>query len=347
MSGKERWLAVLNRQKPDRIPMDYWGTKEAGEKLMKHLSLPDMNAVFKKLRIDKPFWVGGKEKGPKKLDGSDMWGFKFRKVDYGNGSYEEVANHPLADFKSIDELNNGYVFPTADLFDYSHIKAEVEAHPDRIVQGGGSEPMLTYKYLRGDEQAFIDFIENPEFMQYILDKIMAFSYENTRRVLEQAPGKIHIVYVAEDLGSQDDLLYNPVHIRQFLFPNMKKMMDLTHQNGSYVFTHTDGASRKIIPELIELGMDVLNPIQWNCKGMGIEGLKKDFGDKIIFHGAVDNQHCLPFGTVAEVREEVKRNIEVLGKNGGYILAPCHNLQVVGPSANVVALYEAGLEYGSN
>ncbi len=347
MTGRERWLAVLKRQKPDRIPMDYWGTKEAGAKLMKHLRLPDMDSVFKKLRIDKPFWVGGKYNGPELKDGLDMYGFKFRRVAYGNGSYEEVANHPLADFKSIEELKKNYIFPTADWFDYSHIKAEVEANPERIIQGGGSEPMLTYKYLRGDEQAFMDFIENPELMQYILDRLMEFSHEHTRRILEQAPGKINITYVAEDLGSQDDLLYSPAHIRQFLLPNMKKMMDLTHQNGGFVFTHTDGASRKMIPDLIDIGMDVLNPIQWNCKGMEIEGLKKDFGDKIIFHGAVDNQHCIPFGTPEEVRKEVKNNIEILGKNGGYILAPCHNIQVVGPSENVVALYEAGLEYGWN
>jgi len=205
--------------------------------------------------------------------------------------------------------------------------------------------MLTYKYLRGDEQAFMDFFENPEMMQYILDKLMWFSYENTKRIIEQAPGNIHITYVAEDLGSQDDLLYSPDHIRQFLLPNMKKMMDLVHQNKGFVFTHTDGASRKIIPDLIKTGTDVLNPIQHNCKGMGIEGLKKDFGDKLIFHGAVDNQYCIPFGKVEEVKKEVRNNIDVLGKNGGYILAPCHNIQVVGPAENVVALYEAGLEYG--
>lgn len=123
------------------------------------------------------------------------------------------------------------------------------------------------------------------------------------------------------------------------------MIQLVHEAGAYVFTHSDGAIRKIIPDLIELGIDVLNPIQWRCPGMEREGLKRDFGDAVIFHGAVDNQQTLPFGTVEDVREEIRYNIEVLGKEGGYIIAPCHNIQSISPPENVVALYEAGLEYG--
>ena len=101
MTGKERWLAVLNMQKPDRIPMDYWATEEANQKLMKHLGLPDMDAVFKKLHIDRPLWVGGSYTGPTLKDGIDMWGFKRRKVEYGNGSPASIVQStPSAPFRA-------------------------------------------------------------------------------------------------------------------------------------------------------------------------------------------------------------------------------------------------------
>jgi uroporphyrinogen decarboxylase len=128
-------------------------------------------------------------------------------------------------------------------------------------------------------------------------------------------------------------------------PGMKRMMDLTKQHGSHVFHHSDGAIREIIPDLIAAGIEVLNPLQWRLPGMDREGLKRDYGDKLIFHGGVDNQITLPWGTVADVRREVEDNLRILGAGGGYILAPCHNIQAVSPPENVVAMYEAGYELG--
>ena len=191
----------------------------------------------------------------------------------------------------------------------------------------------------------MDLILNPEIVHYCLDKLFGLAYENTRRIYEQIPGQVMITYVAEDLGSQESLLYSPAQIREFLLPRMKRIIDLAHEAGAYVFHHTDGASRDIIPDMIAIGIDILNPIQWRCPGMEREGLKRDFGDKIVFHGAVDNQYTLPFGTVDEVRQEVVDNLRILGAGGGYILAPCHNIQAVSPPENVVAMYETGYEAG--
>jgi uroporphyrinogen decarboxylase len=97
--------------------------------------------------------------------------------------------------------------------------------------------------------------------------------------------------------------------------------------------------------MIGAGIDLLNPIQWRCPGMEREGLKRDFGDRILFHGAMDNQTTLPFGTVEDVRQEVLKNIRILGEGGGYILAPCHNIQPLTPPENVVAMYETGYACG--
>ena len=147
------------------------------------------------------------------------------------------------------------------------------------------------------------------------------------------------------MGSQESLLFSPKQIRTFLIPRMKRMIDLAHEAGAFVFHHNDGSARAILPDMIEAGIDVLNPVQWRCKGMEREGLKRDFGDQLVFHGAMDNQYTVPFGTVAEVKQEVLDNLRILGAGGGYILAPCHNMQALTPVENIVAMYETAYENG--
>jgi uroporphyrinogen decarboxylase len=344
MTPRERWLAVLARETPDRVPMDYWATPEATEKLLKHLGC-DFDEMTRKLHIDIPLSVGPRYVGPPPKEGEDIWGVKHQVADYGTGVYSEAVSAPLAEYTSVEEIEANYRWPQPDDWDYSDIPNQVRGQEHRPVKGGGSEPFLLYKMLRGEMQAFVDLVENPEIVHYCLDKLFDLAYQDTLRIFETIPGVVMITYVAEDLGAQESLMYSPEHIRTYLLPRMKRMMELTKQHGSYVFHHTDGAVREILPDLIEAGIEILNPVQWRCKGMEREGLKRDFGDKLIFHGAVDNQYTLPFGTVEEVRQEVLDNYRILGEGGGYILAPCHNIQSVGPAENIVAMYETGYEYG--
>ncbi len=159
------------------------------------------------------------------------------------------------------------------------------------------------------------------------------------------PGQVTYSYIAEDLGGQSNLLFSVETIREYLLPGMKRMVGLTHEAGAYAFCHSDGAIRNIIPDLIEIGYDVLNPIQWRCPGMERDALKRDFGEYLIFHGGVDNQQTLAFGNEEDVWREVAENIEILGEGGGHILAPCHNIQAVSPPENVAAMYKAGYELG--
>ena len=344
MTGRERWLAVLNRETPDRVPMDYRATEEATDKLCKHLNC-SLEDALDRLHVDLPLLVEGRYIGPPLEGGKDVFGIEHRTVDYGTGVYDERVSTPLTQFTSVEEIEANYTWPSPDHWDYSHLPKETEGKEDRIIKGGGSEPFLLYKDLRGDEQAFIDLIENPRIVHYCLDKLFELAYQDTQRIFETIPGQVKITFVAEDLGGQEALMYSPEQIRTFLLPRMKRMMELTKQNGAFVFHHTDGAVRDILPDLIETEVEVLDPIQWRCKGMEREGLKRDFGDKLIFHGGVDNQYTLPFGTTDEVRQEVIDNIRILGEGGGYILGPCHNIQPVGPAENVVAMYETGYEYG--
>jgi uroporphyrinogen decarboxylase len=373
MTPRERWLAVLTRQKPDRVPMDYWSTAEATAKLIRHLGLTDdseesLVALFKggrrrarlgtrpidalrretldRLHVDYVVSVGPRYVGPRLKLHTDVYGCRYRDIEYGTGAYGECVYHPLAKFNSVEEIERDYTWPNPDWWDHSEIPEQIkgweETHP---IRGGGSEPFLAYKNLRGQEQAFMDLVEHPDIVHYCLDKLFDLAYANTVRIYEQIPGKVTLSYVAEDMGSQDGLMFSVKHIREFLLPRMKRIIDLAHSAGVYVFHHNDGGVRKILPDMIALGIDALNPIQWRCKGMEREGLKADFGSRIAFHGAIDNQYTLPFGTVDEVRQEVLDNLRILGAGGGYILAPCHNIQAVSPPENIVAMYETCYENG--
>jgi uroporphyrinogen decarboxylase len=344
MTQRERILAVLNREQPDRVPMNYSATQEASDRLCAHLgcTLPE---AFERLHVDTQAGVGPTYCGPRLPENTDIYGIRRRKVDYGTGVYWESENAPLAAFQTPEEVDANYTWPSPDWWDFSVIPGQVEAAAGHGVLGGASEPGLLYKALRGEQQAFMDFLANPEMILHCIGRIFDYCCEMTRRIFEQAPGRVDITVVAEDLGGQDSLMYSPEHIRAYFLPGMRRMADLARQNGSHVYTHTDGAVREVLPDLIGMGTQILNPVQWVCKGMDRAGLKRDFGDKLIFHGAMDNQHTLPFGTPADVRQEVLDNLATLGRGGGYIIAPCHNIQSITPPENIVAMYETGYAEG--
>lgn len=344
MTPRERWLAVLEHRLPDRVPMDYWSTAEAREKLVRHVGCAE-EELFDRLHIDLIVAIGSDYIGPKLPPDTDIFGWKYGPMKYETGVYNEVVSHPLAQFNSVAEIEANYTWPSADWFDYSTLPKKCEGWERYPIRAGGQEPFYLYGFLRGDMQAYMDLIEHPDMVHYCLDKICAYHYEMTRRIFETIPGRVNMSYLAEDMGSQESLLFSPAQIREFLLPNMKKMADLVHQAGAFAFHHNDGAVRAILPELIGIGIDILNPVQWRCKGMDREGLKRDFGHKLVFHGAMDNQQTLPFGSVADVRREVLDNIRILGKGGGYVLAPCHNIQAVSPPENIVAMYETGYANG--
>jgi uroporphyrinogen decarboxylase len=345
MSPKERWMAVFRRQSPDRVPMDYWGTNEATRALMAHLGCGSKREALEKLHVDFVVEVKPDYIGPPLPPLADVFGCRFRWVQYGTGDYDECVHFPLASFRSVGEIEADYSWPNPDWWDYTSIGRQLRGWEMYPVRGGGSEPFLIYKNLRGQEQAFIDLIENPDIVHYCLDKLFDLAYENTRRIFDILPGKVTYCYVAEDMGGQTDLMISVRHIREFLLRRMKRIMDLAHEAGVYIFHHNDGSCRRILPDMIEAGIDLLNPIQWRCPGMERAGLKRDFGDRIVFHGAMDNQQTLPFGTVEEVWREVLDNLRIMGEGNGFILAPCHNIQPLTPPENIVTMYETGYENG--
>ncbi|MDA0709412.1 MAG: uroporphyrinogen-III decarboxylase-like protein [bacterium] len=347
MTPKERWLAVLNHQKPDCLPTDYWATAEAHSKLLAHLGCQTDRELYTRLHIDRAIAISARYVGPPIPKNGDVFGCGHQTVQYGGGTYNECITHPLAAFTSVDAIEANYVWPSPDWYTYDHLPEQVAQWEGYPIRGGGSEPFLIYKKLRGDVQAFMDLIEHPEIVHYCLDKLFGLAYTNTLRIYETLPGEVDLSYVAEDMGGQESLLFSPNHIRTFLLPRMQRMIKLAHDAGVFVFFHSDGAIHDIIPDMIRLGIDVLNPIQWRCQNMDRETLIQDFGHQLCFHGGVDNQHTLAFGSVADVQAEVRDNIDILNRHNRYILAPCHNIQAVSPPENIVAMYESAHEMGKS
>ena len=346
MTPRERWLAVLRRERPDRVPMDYWGTAETTIKIMAELGCADERAMFERLRIDRLHRVEPAYVGPRLRAGYDVFGCRWRDVGYGDGVYRECVGHPLVACDTIEAIERSYTWPHADWYDYSTLPAQVVGWEDYPISAGGSEPFLRYTELRGMEAAYKDLVSRPELVHYALGKLYDLAYEQTRRSYEALAGRVDVSYVAEDLGSQHGLLFAPRMIQAFFLPGMRRMVELAHEADVVAFCHSDGAIRPIIPDLLDAGIDILNPIQWRCPGMDRRELKREFGGRVVFHGAVDNQHTLAFGSPADVRQEVLDNIQMLGTGGGYILAPCHNIQAISPVENIVAMYEAGYEFGT-
>ena len=349
MTPRERWLALLAGERPDRIPCDYWATAEVTERLCRDLSCADAEALYRTLHIDALRHIGPPPTVMHHPDDpqASIWGVRHRVVDYGGGKYEENASHPLAAARTVEDIH-AFKWPNPDDHDFEAFRDQVRRLPgDRAVRCGGYEPFLLYCAMRGMEQAYMDLALEPEIADAILGHLFDYHRRLSERMFEIGRGRIDLTYVAEDLGGQTGLLMGLEQIRRFILPNQKRMADLARSYGIRIFYHTDGAARAVIPDLINVtGIDILNPIQWRCPGMEREGLVRDFGGKVVFHGAVDNQQTLAFSSAADVRQEVLDNIRIFAWPARWICAPCHNIQTVSPTENVVAMYDTIHEHGS-
>ncbi len=207
---------------------------------------------------------------------ADLWGVR-REGQYGTGAYDEAVSHPLANMQT--EEIHAYAWPIPDAHDWENFKQQVQKISGRrAVACGGYEPYLLYCSMRGMEQAMMDLMDDEEIADAILGHIFDYHYRVNARMFEIGKGKIDLPTIAEDLGMQNDLLMSLDRIRRFILPNQKNMADLARSFGIHIFYHTDGAARKVIPDLIDVtGIEVLNPIQWRCPGMEREGLVRDFG----------------------------------------------------------------------
>ena len=280
---------------------------------------------------------------------NDVWGAVRRTVTNELGAYDEFARWPLQRVERPSDLD-GHPWPEPDWWDFSGLPELV-----RRLDAAG-ECHLRYRIgsvfetawqLRGMQELLMDLMIAPEIPRSIMNRIADVHVENTRRVLDLLGDRLDLVYFYDDVAAQTSLLISPETWRTEVRPHHQRLVDLAHSRDVPVMYHCDGAIDPLIPELIELGIDVLNPIQPGTAGMDARRLKREFGDRLAFHGGIDIVEVLPHGTPEAVAAEVARQVEVLGQGGGYVLCSSHHIQPDTPIDNVIAMYDTSLRYRSD
>jgi len=349
-SSRERVRLALEHQETDRIPI---GMVCSG------INPPAYDALETYLRRNRGIGVekyleplidikgiGPDYTGPSLEERTDYWGVKRRPVSYGSSSYDEIEVYPLGEVETIDDLKN-YPWPTTDWFDYSTIPDKIEAvQADRkfaIIAGRGNIFESSW-YMRGFEKMFMDVVINPELAGCIMEKVTEFFIAHAKGILEAANGEVDLYFTADDLGGQDGLLMSLKMWEKLIKPYHIRLNKMIHKFGAKVIYHTDGSIMPVVPGLIDMGIDVLEALQFSAKGMNPKVLKDLYGDRLCFCGGISVQTTLPFGTPEDVRQEVQNYIQILGKNGGYILGPSHAIQAGTPPENIVALFNAAANY---
>ncbi|GAB4538974.1 MAG: uroporphyrinogen decarboxylase family protein [Anaerolineae bacterium] len=376
MTPRERVWAAVNHQEPDRVPLDIGGGSstsivvEGYEKLKAKWGVSGetriMNKIFRVARLDESVMqrlgsdcrpLGIKPPAnwtpPPAQPGTfiDMWGITWKQAFYGNGYYYwELAGSPLAE-ASVEDIDD---YPWPDLTDpgftaglAEEVKELYENTDYAIMADGGFKSFWELGYmLRGFEQSLMDLALNPDFISALMSRLLEINKFMTGRFLDIVGPYIQVFRTGDDLATQRGRLMSPQAFRTLIKPYYKDYFDFVKsRTDAKIFFHTCGNAVDLIDELVEVGVDIINPVQVSAMG-GTAELKARFGNKVTFWGAIDTQHVLPYGTVAEVEAEVQRRIRDLGPGGGYVVGPVHNIQPDVPPENIMAMAEATRKYGT-
>ncbi len=386
MDSRERVVAALNHEQPDRVPLDLggWVTsmhKIAYENLLNYLregaeeperfpsryrlkdwiqQLPDIDeSVLKRLGIDTRYLRPSNPEGEDwALDEwededyyyvKDGWGVTRKRPKDGGLYYDIVFSEcPLKD-ATVEDLED-YNWP--DPRDSGFMEG-VKEEAKRLSESGYAVVAdfnfeSWYEncwYMRGYEKFYKDLYRNPEFVEALLGKTAEIHMEFLDMMLGEVGEYVDVVMQGDDLANQDGPAMSLEMYKKFIKPNQAKIFDLIHsKTDAKLFYHCCGSVRDLIPELIDIGVDIINPVQVSAKGMDTKALKSEFGSDITFWGAIDTQKVLPMGSTRVVREEVHKRIDHLSRGGGYILTSVHNIQADVPPENIVTAFDTARDY---
>lgn len=349
MNSKERVLLALDHKEPDRVPINYRATDVVTEKVGKALRL-DYEGILEYFNVDFREVIPSYQ-GPvinsdlsSKIQ-KDIWGVERTEIVTDTSRDVMVTLNPLKEIENVEDLD-AYPWPKPEYFDFSNIEKKIDKYEGFAVSTEGIHAegyhgifhQLTYLF--GMEKVMMDFILNKDLINKTIEKITAYFLDYYERLFKAGNGKFDILFYKDDFGSQNGLLISRDFIKEFFMPAMKKLVDLADAYGVKVALHSCGSIYDIIPDIVDIGVKILDPIQTTAKNMEINKLKTDFGNDLTFHGAIDTQELLPKGTPEEVKNVVNNTISVLGKGGGYFFSPSHRLQQDTPTENVLAMYDA-------
>ena len=362
MTPKERVNAAIRHREPDRVPRDFSAEPAVWSRLLQKLQTDDREAILRHFDIDcrvisydsgiflhrrndeasspasdAKSWK--REVAPGLF--VDVWGAKRCRVKNDWGEYEELCEYPLANAQSVNDLEQ-FRWPVPDWWDFSEVP--------RVAEEIGHRGYYHLRYrvgsifetawsLRGFDRFLMDLVLNPGMTQYIMERILEVHLENLRQVMSFAGNAIDMIYTYDDVAHQNGLLISPALWRKTIRPFQRRLFEKAKEYGKPIMLHCCGAVRPLLPEWIDMGLDVINPIQPLAANMNFSELKEEFGNRLAFHGGIDIQELLPRGTPQEVSETIRKTCQILGKQGGYILAPAHHIQADTPLENVFALYD--------
>jgi uroporphyrinogen decarboxylase len=379
MNSRERILTTINHKEPDHIPFDLGGTvatgihKTAYINLRDYLNLPKLEIrtedIIQQLAsvdhdVEEILGTDCRNVAPRssaiynlelREEGdytayTDEWSIDWRMPKRGGFYYDMVA-HPLADVQSVEEITD-YIWPDPidpHRFTGSRERAK-EAHDQgKVVILGGLCAGVTemHSWLRGYINYYMDFHLNTKMSEYLMDKIVDLKISYWERALSKAGEYVDIVTEADDMAGQDRLLISPDIYRNLIKPRHTRLFSHIKSLAPVkVFFHSCGAIRPLIGDLIETGIDILNPVQKSAAGMDLSELKKDFGNDITFWGGgVDTQNIFSSGNPEQVKDDVKRSIDALAPGGGFVFGTVHNTQPNVPPENFMAMWETLQEHG--
>jgi uroporphyrinogen decarboxylase len=380
MNSRQRVIQALNHKEPDRIPIDLGATivssitKRSYSDLKQYLGMPleeitmlDFvqqlpyvdEALMERFGVDFRLvqLPAATAKGLNIFEEGeyyafvDRWGSKLHMPKDG-GLYFDWVEFPFTE-TTLEALES-YQWPRPDPQEYNQILRQQAEHLYKntdyalvgsAIIGGGifEQPARTI----GLENFFMALVQEPRFADRLMEQITDIYIESCNNYLEELGQYLHVFTFWDDICGQDGWLIHPELYRKMIKPKQRRLVEaIKKKTDAKVFYHSCGATAGLIPDLIDLGFDILNPVQVSARGMDTRWLKQEFGKDIVFWGGgMDTQHVLPFGKPEEVVDEVKRRIDDLAPGGGFVFAAVHNIQAFVPPENIVAAFDTALEYG--
>lgn len=359
MNSKERVLKACHFEEGDRVPMHLNASKWVVSKLKKALNVLTDKELLEKLHIDiydmrgidlhsgvVPKYIGpSSEFFPEDWGGDifSFWNIHDTEKLTASGWTLVEDTPPLSNAQTLEELK-AYNWIQNDWFDYSSLREKLEPWKDFAIMASGGSIFQHVTYLRGMDNLMMDMCINPDMAFFLINKVADFYFEYYKRMFDVAGDLIDIFALADDLGMQQSLLISPELFEQYVAPNLKRMADLAHKHNIKLLLHTCGNVEILIDRLIELGVDILDPIQPEC--MNPLAIKEKYGSRVVLRGGISVQQVISRGTTQDVVNECHHITENLKKGGGYIFSPGHPvLQDDMPVENIITMYESGYKFG--
>jgi uroporphyrinogen decarboxylase len=352
MTSKERVLAAIAHEEPDRVPVDYEANAGIDGRLKTHFGLApeDSEGLRRALGVDFR-GVGAPYVGPKLHEDIpdrqvSEWGIRCRWVEHETGGYWDYCDFPLKE-ATVEEIE-AWPMPSPDDFDYSVLQGQCARNKEFCVCLGGAglgDVINSTGMLRTMEQVLVDLMVDEPAGLLLIDRKLDIGVEITSRALEATKGAVDLLFIGEDLGTQKGPLIGLDLFRKHIRPRLQKFVDLGRSHNLPVMIHSCGSSSWAFDDFVEMGITAVDTLQPEAKDMAPAYLKERFGEKLAFHGAVSTAGPVAKGTVEETVANVRETLDIMMPGGGYMFAPTHMLQDNSPTENVVAMYEAAREYG--